>query len=241
MDSRTCPTCQSELSPDQASCPRCGAADAPAAAPQGAAEAVPDAPAAADEKLVPAVVGEIDPVKHALTSFEAYLVSMVDGVSDVETLGQVVGMQTVEVLTMLRSLEDRGVVTLAAAAAPAPPPPQKAVLGRMSTTKMPAFRVKQAAKKPKYDVPPLEQAIALEYKGDLPAAIKVLQDALEFADEPAPLYNRLALMVVKQSKDFKKAESLLRKAVELAPKRDLYQRNLAKVLELSAKPPPRRP
>jgi tetratricopeptide (TPR) repeat protein len=219
------------LNADQTDCPRCGAHDdpnEPLHASDGSDTQDFSAPGA---NKIPVVEGGIDPVKHHLTSFEAYVLSLVDGLSDIETLGQVAGLQTIEVQSLLHSLADRGVVKLVDPAAP-----QKAVLGKMATAKVVTFR--QPTKPPSAQLPPLQQAIELESRGDLKAAIQILEAALTGSTEPAPLYNRLALVLVKDRKDFTKAESLLRKAIELAPTRELYKRNLAQVLELSAKQRP---
>ncbi|MGC4116381.1 MAG: hypothetical protein QM765_17755 [Myxococcales bacterium] len=205
------------MNADQRACPRCGAHD-------------PHPPAqnlgAPDPTWIPVVEGVLDLAKHPLTSFEAYVLSLVDGVADIETLAGITGKQTAEMQSLLSSLAGRGVLKLVESAVPA-----KTVLGKMGTAKVLTFR--QPTKPPTSQLPPLQQAIELENKGELKAAIQVLESALAGSTEPAPLYNRLALVLVKASQDYTKAESLLRKAIELAPTRDLYRRNLAQLLEQS--------
>lgn len=224
MPSRACPQCQTPLTPDQVDCPSCGAHDDPNEPLHTSEGSDTQDFSAPDAKKIPVVEGSIDPARHPLTSFEAYLLSLVDGLADIETLGGIAGLQTIEVQSLLQSLADRGVVKLVEPAAP-----PKAVLGRMGTAKVVTFR--QPSKPPAAQLPPLQQALELESKGDLKGAIQVLEAALRGSTEPAPLYNRLALVLVKDRKDFSKAESLLRKAIELAPTRELYKRNLAQVLE----------
>ncbi len=225
MSSRACPKCQTPLAVDQVECPRCRTRDDPDQ-PLHASEEGSDTRdhSAPDTKQIPVAAGSIDPVKHRLTSFEAYVLSLVDGLADIETLANIAGLQAVEMQTLLQSLAERGVLKLVEPAAP-----PKTVLGKVPTAKVVTFR--QPAKAPSEQLPPLQRAIELENKGQLKAAIQVLETALASSTEPAPLYNRLALVLVKDTGDFARAESLLRKAIELAPKRELYKRNLAQLLE----------
>lgn len=242
MPTAICPSCQAPLPPESERCPRCQRALA--AAPPPPPEALLDAPGPGPEakpptavysalpapEAVPKLAPEFDPSQHALTSFEGFVVSLLDGVSNIEAVGQMAGLQTVEIQVVLRSLAERGVVALAR-----PPetaerePPPKTVLGQMPIARVVSLR----QPKPQAPASPLEQALALEGKGDLKGAIRVLEEALPRAAEPAPLYNRLALVLAKDRADYAQAESLLRKAIALAPERELYQRNLSKILELS--------
>lgn len=65
-------------------------------------------------------------------------------------------------------------------------------------------------------------------------AIEVLKRALERAAAPAPLYNKLALILLHQRRDYSEAASLLERAVELEPNNSVYQQNLLKVVGLAA-------
>ena len=80
----------------------------------------------------------------------------------------------------------------------------------------------------------LQQAVALERRGKLAEAIEVLEGGISRLSNPAPLLNKLALILVDQRGDYRKAEKLLRKASGLDPKSEVYQRNLYKVLGLEA-------
>jgi hypothetical protein len=80
----------------------------------------------------------------------------------------------------------------------------------------------------------LERAVAFERSGDIERAIQVLERAIAQVKEPAPLYNRLALILINQRRDFRKAEALLTRATELAPDNKVYQQNLFKVVALAA-------
>ena len=50
---------------------------------------------------------------------------------------------------------------------------------------------------------------------------------------PAPLYNKLALALIKR-KEYQEAVSVLEKAVDLEPENPVYQQNLLKVMAASA-------
>ncbi len=80
----------------------------------------------------------------------------------------------------------------------------------------------------------IERAVALERRGQIDGAIHVLRRAIAGVHHPAPLYNKLALILVHQRKDFGQAEELLRKAAALEPHNHVYQQNLYKVLALAA-------
>ncbi len=62
----------------------------------------------------------------------------------------------------------------------------------------------------------------------------MLESGIGLLPHPAPLYNRLALVLLDQRRDLARAEGLLRKAVEIDPSNDVYSKNLYKVLGLAA-------
>ncbi|MFH1808958.1 MAG: hypothetical protein ABIJ09_09455 [Pseudomonadota bacterium] len=81
---------------------------------------------------------------------------------------------------------------------------------------------------------PLQEAIRLEKFGDLAGAIRVLEKAITSSRAPAALYNRLAIALVKEKRDYFRAEELLNKALALEPGNSSYSNNLAKVLMMIA-------
>ncbi len=198
---------------------------------------------------VPTVIGKLDPNRYTLTTFEAFVVSLCDGNSTVEHIGHAAGLKTVEIQAVLHSLERRGVLKLAEArpalARPPAPAPQapggdpiqvqaKAATGRIPRAAVvPAPSAPQAPAKAGTAEGPeqgaeasLQEAIALEKRGNLRGAIHALARAIEHSSQPAPLYNRLALVVIKERRDFAMAESLLKKAVGLDPSKEVYAKNL---------------
>jgi hypothetical protein len=52
--------------------------------------------------------------------------------------------------------------------------------------------------------------------------------------KPAALYNRLGIVLLKQRRDYRRAEEYLHKAAALEPENAVYQQNYVKVLQLSA-------
>jgi hypothetical protein len=80
---------------------------------------------------------------------------------------------------------------------------------------------------------PLQRAITLEKAGRMKECIAHLERAIEVSAEPAPLFNRLALVLLKERRDLKGAEALLHKALEHDPDCDVYRQNLLKVLMMS--------
>ncbi|HVE81426.1 MAG TPA: tetratricopeptide repeat protein, partial [Myxococcales bacterium] len=80
----------------------------------------------------------------------------------------------------------------------------------------------------------LERAISLERRGEVDGAIHILKRAITQVKEPAALCNKLALILVNQRKDFRQAEELLNKAIELEPENAVYQQNLFKIVGLAA-------
>ncbi|MGQ0504307.1 MAG: hypothetical protein ACT4TC_03235 [Myxococcaceae bacterium] len=88
----------------------------------------------------------------------------------------------------------------------------------------------------------IERAVTLERRGEIDAAIHLLRQAIGGMNHPAPLYNKLALILVMQRKDLAQAEELLRKALALEPSNSIYQQNLYKVVGRAALgAPPRKP
>jgi len=109
--------------------------------------------------------------------------------------------------------------------APRPPPESRAVLARIQ----PVRRQEPAA-----TPSALQKAIGLEQSGQTRAAIAALEDAIESSPDPAPLFNRLAVVLIREDRELARAEALLRKAVALAPNNDVYEENLFRVLGLQA-------
>jgi hypothetical protein len=83
----------------------------------------------------------------------------------------------------------------------------------------------------------LQRAVRFERDGQVDRAIELLKRGLAQVTAPAPLYNKLALILVNQRKDFLQAAELLERAVELEPHNPVFQQNLLKVVGLAANAP----
>jgi hypothetical protein len=241
----------------------------------------------ADPEDLPSVAMGLDLKAHRLSSFEAYFISLVDGRSSVEQLRQIAGLSIIETQSLLRTLIDRQILSVAPPPKPAPrkrreaeepppprppaaavqPPARAASPHRRASSEaaapapapapparkpqppaahlLQAAQLRQAAQRrreapaPRDAAPvsfsnPLQRAIALERAGDAAGAIKILEHAIAHSREPAPLYNRLAIALVKERRDVDTAEELLRKALDLDPHNEVYRQNLFKVLSMAA-------
>jgi type IV pilus assembly protein PilB len=208
------------------------------------------------QKSVPSILGGID-MFASLSEFEALVVSMIDGTTPVAGLQDHSGLSSVELLSLLSSLSDRGVLRLnsesmstqPALIRPAPPilepvlpekthPHPHAVAQPPSSisNKTPAPRSSRPI-----EVSPQERAqhqaenviqaaTRLEKRGDIAGAVFLLKNAIAQSPRPAPLYNRLAIVLLTQRADSRQAEELLNKAVDLEPENQVYKDNLVKVL-----------
>jgi tetratricopeptide (TPR) repeat protein len=80
----------------------------------------------------------------------------------------------------------------------------------------------------------LGKVLNLERAGDVDGAIKMLEWAIARGKKPGPLYNKLAVILLNQRKDYPRAEKLLRLALELEPDNPIFRQNLVKLLGLAA-------
>jgi hypothetical protein len=83
----------------------------------------------------------------------------------------------------------------------------------------------------------LQRVVRFEREGQVDRVIELLKRGLAQTSTPAPLYNKLALILVDQRKDFSQAAELLERAVELEPHNPVYQQNLQKVVGIAANSP----
>jgi tetratricopeptide (TPR) repeat protein len=82
--------------------------------------------------------------------------------------------------------------------------------------------------------PSLQVALRMEQGGRLNEAIRFLENAIAKSPDAPTLYNRLAIILMRERSDFRRAESLIRKAIELAPDNQVYALNLTQVLSRMA-------
>ena len=75
----------------------------------------------------------------------------------------------------------------------------------------------------------VEMAVKLERAGRGLEALRYLEMAISRSPDAAPLYNRLAIVLIRERLDFRSAEKMLLKAVELEPNHPVYKGNLLMV------------
>ncbi len=80
----------------------------------------------------------------------------------------------------------------------------------------------------------LQVALRMEQGGRLDEAIRFLEKSIAQSPEAASLYNRLGIILMRERADYRRAETLIRKAMELAPDNTVYSTNLQQVLSNQA-------
>lgn len=80
----------------------------------------------------------------------------------------------------------------------------------------------------------LQVAIRMEQNGRLDEAIRFLENSISKSPDAPSLYNRLAIIMMRERGDLRRAEQLLQKAVELAPGHEVYEKNLTAVVSKRA-------
>ncbi len=188
-------------------------------------------------------------IARSLSEFEAFLVSFVDGRMTLRELSEASGVTGIELRSVVASLTERKVLTLRDPPPPPPPvplntppmPPPHGLRKRAAPPPPePARAVPAPLQQPRHLNPnaqmenSLQAALTLERRGEVEGAISVLRTAISRAPNPAPLYNRLALVILNQRKDARQAEELIQKAIELEPENPVFKANLVKVLGYAA-------
>lgn len=96
---------------------------------------------------------------------------------------------------------------------------------------------KEEAQQPIADVlarDTLQVALRMEQGGRLDEAIRFLEKSIAQSPEAASLYNRLGIILMRERADYRRAETLIRKAIELAPDNTVYSTNLQQVISQQA-------
>ena len=80
----------------------------------------------------------------------------------------------------------------------------------------------------------LQVALRMEQGGRLDEAIRFLEKSIAQSPDAASLYNRLGIILMRERADYRRAETLIRKAIDLAPDNTVYSTNLRQVLSKHA-------
>jgi hypothetical protein len=83
--------------------------------------------------------------------------------------------------------------------------------------------------------PALQVAIRMEQDGRIDEAVRYLERAITRSPDAASLLNRLAIILLRDRRDFLEAERLLRRALKLEPDHEVYRKNLVMVLGQAAR------
>jgi hypothetical protein len=191
----------------------------------------------------------LDVVVRPLYEFEAYLCAFLDGTSPLREVARAAELAEVEALAMVASLLERGIVEL-------PEPPQLGdevptdpgqVFEPTPSGPTQTLQPTKVARSPQRPEPLLQQVSLLEQQGRIDDAVRLLEEGIAQTRRPAPLYNHLALVLLRERGERATAEEMLRRAMTLEPAVDVYRENLAKVYaqavvpERPGSPPPRKP
>jgi tetratricopeptide (TPR) repeat protein len=116
-----------------------------------------------------------------------------------------------------------------AAPAPAPAPEQpKAAAPPPSAPLRPSPEAERQA------ASALQIALRMEQGGRLEEAVRYLEKSIAQSPEAPALYNRLAIILMRERADLKRAEALLQKAVDLDPGNEVFAKNLKHVVSQRA-------
>jgi type IV pilus assembly protein PilB len=210
----------------------------------------PDAPVPA---LIPSILSGLDLAEKPLNPFEAYILSFVDGRTPLADIGRVTNLSEVELRAVFESLSERGVTRVdraedkkpapapqARSAKPAPPvqaatPPPTATPPPPPVRETPAPSASPAVAKGDAATDSiLQRVVQLERSGKMQEAVELLEQGISQLRNPAPLYNRLGLILLNQQRDYVRSAKLFQKAADLDPDNSIYMMNLYSVLSLKA-------
>ncbi|WP_224370662.1 GspE/PulE/PilB domain-containing protein [Hyalangium versicolor] len=210
---------------------------------------------------IPTIAAGLDIAEKALNPFEAYILSFVDGRTSLADIARITALSEVELHAIFESLSERGITRVtspkppsarrsppapekgsAPAPAPAPAQAKKAAPARaQGQPPPPAKEERQPAAEPRpadrnEDVTQgvLQLVVLLERSGKIDEAVEVLDRGISQLPKPAPLYNRLGMILLNQRRDYAKAMELFQKAADLDPDNTTYMMNLYTVLSLKA-------
>jgi len=198
-------------------------------------------------KLVPIITGGLlGFVEKPLNPFEAYVLSFVDGRTALSDIARVTNLADVELHAIFESLCEREITQLMSG----PEKPALKPVAKAASTPAPAKS--QPPPPPMPTAPPvpeaappiaksadpsdgvIQRAVQLERSGKVEEAIEVLEQGISKLPQPAPLYNRLGMVLLNQRKDYTRASKLFQKAADLDPDNNTYMMNLYTVLSLTA-------
>jgi hypothetical protein len=200
-------------------------------------------PAPIGEHVIPEPVAGLDLRTKSIHPFEAYVAALVDGHHEVRELAAAASLGVPELVAVLWSLADQGVIRVDGPATPAVPETASAQsdLPVRAPDPLPAPAPTRAEPPHLAPVPEEAQPAAVlsragehERAGDVDGAIEILHRGIERVRSPAPLHNRLALILATHRRRYGEAEQHLRLALKLEANNVVYNANLLKVLMMAS-------
>ncbi|MBL0692980.1 hypothetical protein [Comamonas sp. JC664] len=198
----------------------------------------------------PFIVGGLDVANLKLSPFEAYVLSLVDGHTSLADLALITQLTEVELRAIFASLEERGVTKLY----DVPPPTARATPARAVSPVETSSQSAASVQATRSETPPpvkaepappsprtenanadiLQRVVRLEQAGRLAEAVELLERGISRLPSPAPLYNRLGMILLNHQRDYARATALFQKAADLEPENSLFTMNLYSVMCLMA-------
>ncbi|RKH60614.1 general secretion pathway protein GspE [Corallococcus sp. AB049A] len=80
----------------------------------------------------------------------------------------------------------------------------------------------------------LQRVVRLEQAGKMAEALDLLERSIGLLPKPAPLYNRMGMILLNHQRDYERASEFFQKASDLEPESSVYTMNLYSVLALRA-------
>lgn len=185
----------------------------------------------------PFIVGGLSVANLKLSPFEAYVLSLVDGHTSLAELALITQLTEVELRALFASLEERGVTKLYELPPPTvrgAAPVQEAGTEQAPAPPAPAMTQAPAPKLEDTNEDVLQRVIRMEQAGRWAEAIELLERGIGLLPSPAPLYNRLGMILLNHQRDYDRATALFQKAADLEPENSLFTMNLYSVMCLMA-------
>jgi tetratricopeptide (TPR) repeat protein len=80
----------------------------------------------------------------------------------------------------------------------------------------------------------LQVALRMEQRGRFEEAIRFLEKSISQSPEAPSLYNRLGIILMRERQDYRRAEQMIKKALELSPDNSVFEQNLRMVIQKQA-------
>ncbi|NRD49910.1 general secretion pathway protein GspE [Corallococcus exiguus] len=127
----------------------------------------------------------------------------------------------------------KAVAARAPGARPQAPMPSVSLASAL-TSKPPSMAPAPAARKEDAQEEVLQRVVRLEQAGKLAEALDLLERSIGLLPKPAPLYNRMGMILLNHQRDYERASAFFKMASDLEPENSIYTMNLYSVLALNA-------